>query len=91
MNGLAVQDETIKEDGSHSRSIRQFKADSSRWYVHYYSLKGLSTTLPTWEGGKNEDGNIILYRDNTAPNETKGWYRLTFYDISDLGYKWIGE
>ena len=34
MNGLAVQDETLKEDGKHSGSIRQFIADSSKWYVH---------------------------------------------------------
>lgn len=91
MNGMAVQDETIKADGKHSGSIRQFIADSSKWYVHYYSTSSPSTSLPTWEGGKTENGNIVLYRDSTAPNGTKGWYRLTFYDINDLGYKWVGE
>lgn len=91
MNGMAVQDETIKADGKHSGSIRQFIADSSKWYVHYYSSGSPSTQLPTWEGAKTENGNIVLYRDNTAPNGTAGWFRLTFYDISDLGYKWIGE
>lgn len=91
MNGMAVQDETIKADGKHSGSIRQFIADSSKWYVHYYSTSSPSTSLPTWEGSKTESGNIVLYRDSTAPNGTKGWYRLTFYDINDLGYKWIGE
>jgi len=91
MNGLALQDETIKADGKHSGSIRQFIADSSKWYVHYYSSGSPSTKLPTWEGSKTEDGNIVLYRDNTAPNGTEGYYRLTFYDISDLGYKWVGE
>ena len=29
MNGMAVQDETLKADGSHSGSIRQFVADSA--------------------------------------------------------------
>ena len=91
MNGTAVQDETIKADGKHSGSIRQFIADSSKWYVHYYSSISPSASLPTWEGGKTENGNIVLYRDNTAPNGTEGWYRLTFYDISDSGYKWVGE
>lgn len=91
MNGMAVQDETIKSDGKHSGSIRQFIADSSKWYVHYYASGSPSTKLPSWEGGKTENGTIVLYRDNKAPNGTEGWYRLTFYDITDLGYKWIGE
>ncbi|WP_299521597.1 nuclear transport factor 2 family protein [Winogradskyella sp.] len=91
MNGMAVQDETLKVDGKHSGSIRQFIADSSKWYVHYYSSGSPSTSLPTWEGGKKDDGNIILYRNQKVPNGMEGFYRLTFYDISDLGYKWIGE
>lgn len=91
MDGMAVQDETIKADGKHSGSIRQFIADSSKWYVHYYSSGAPTTTLPTWEGGKTNDGNIVLYRDQKAPNGMEGFYRLTFYDISDKGYKWIGE
>ncbi len=91
MNGMAVQDETLKEDGNHSGSIRQFIADSSKWYVHYYSSNFPTPTLPTWEGGKKDNGNIVLYRDQTAPNGMEGFYRLTFYDIDDSGYKWIGE
>ncbi|WP_411768419.1 hypothetical protein [Winogradskyella sp. A3E31] len=91
MNGKAVQDETLKADGAHSGSIRQFNADSSKWYVHYYSSSGIPKTLPSWEGAKTEDGKIILYRDQKAPNGTEGFYRLTFYDISKTGYKWIGE
>ncbi|NNE33227.1 MAG: DUF4440 domain-containing protein [Winogradskyella sp.] len=91
MNGFAVQDETIKSDGKHSGSIRQFIADSSQWYVHYYSSASSAITLPTWKGGKKENGNIVLYRDQKAPNGMDGWYRLTFYDINDQGYKWVGE
>ncbi len=91
MNGMAVQDETLKADGKHSGSIRQFIADSSKWYVHYYSSGSPSTTLPTWEGSKKDNGNIVLYRAQKAPNGTDGYFRLTFYDIDDSGYKWIGE
>ena len=91
MNGMAVQDETLKPDGSHSGSIRQYIADSSRWYVHWYSSKTPSATLPTWEGNKKDNGNIVLYRERAAPNGTDGFYRLTFYDISKSGYKWVGE
>ena len=91
MNGWGVQDETLKMDGGHSGSIRQFNADSSRWYVHYYASKSNSPILPTWEGNKKEDGKIMLYRDQKAPNGMEGYFRLTFYDMSDTGYKWIGE
>ncbi|MEZ4795833.1 MAG: hypothetical protein R2785_01575 [Flavobacteriaceae bacterium] len=91
MNGMAVQDETLKEDGTHSGSIRQFNVDSSRWYVHYYTTKTASTILSAWEGNKKENGNIVLYREQAAPNGMNGFYRLTFYDISKSGYKWIGE
>ena len=91
MNGLAVQDETIKADGNHSGSIRQFIADSSKWYVHYYSSAGPTTNLRTWEGNKNDTGNIVLFKAQKAPNGTEGFSRLTFYDINDSGYKWVGE
>ncbi|WP_299115133.1 hypothetical protein [uncultured Winogradskyella sp.] len=91
MNGKAVQDETLKSDGGHSGSIRQFIADSSKWYVHYYSSKGPTTTLSTWVGNKTEADKIVLYRDQVAPNGMEGFYRLTFYDIKNDSYKWIGE
>lgn len=90
MNGMAVQDETLKADGGHSGSIRQFNVDSSKWYVHYYATKGIPNTLPTWEGTKIDD-KIILYKKQPAPNGTEGFYRLTFYDMTKIGYKWIGE
>lgn len=90
MNGMAVQDETLKVDGIHSGSIRQFNADSSKWYVHYYSVKGIPKTLPAWEGYK-KDNTIVLYRKQKAPNGMAGFHRLTFYDISKTGYKWIAQ
>jgi len=91
MNGMGIQDETLKLDGKHSGSIRQFITDSTRWYVHYYSSGSPSTILPSWEGNKTEDGKIVLYRKQKAPNGMDGSYRLTFYDMSKEGYKWIGE
>jgi hypothetical protein len=91
LNGMAVQDETLKSDGSHSGSIRQYIADSSKWYVHWYSSKTPTSTLPIWEGNKKDDGTIVLYKEQKAPNGTEGFFRLTFYDISNSGYKWVGE
>ncbi len=91
MNGMGVQDETLKEDGTYSGSIRQFIPDSTRWYVHYYSSGSPSPSLPTWEGNKAKEGKIILYREQKAPNGMDGYYRLSFYDIDGQGFKWIGE
>ena len=90
MNGTAVQDETLKEDGSHSGSIRQFIADSSKWYVHWFSNISPSTTFPTWSGGMEED-NIVLYRPQKAPNGMEGQTRLSFKDISIEGFNWALE
>lgn len=91
MNGMAVQDKTLKEDGKHSGSIRQFNTDSLKWYVHYYSSNAASPTLGSWAGKKTQKGNIVLYKKQKAPNGTEGFSRLTFYDIDKKGYKWIGE
>ncbi|MEL7247617.1 MAG: nuclear transport factor 2 family protein [Bacteroidota bacterium] len=91
MNGWGVQDETLKMDGSYSGSIRQYIPDSSAWYVHYYSSAGPTAQLPSWQGVKHEHGQIILYRDQTAPNGIAGDYRITFSDISPEGFKWAGE
>lgn len=91
MNGMAVQDETLKADGKHSGSIRQFVADSSSWYAHYYNSARPSLKLPVWEGTKKDDNKIILYKPQKAPNGIDGFYRLSFYDIDQEGFKWIGE
>jgi len=91
MNGMAVQDETLSQNGRHAGSIRQFIADSSRWYVHYYSAQLPSTVLSVWEGNKSKDGNIILLKDQTAPNGMKGNYKITFFEISEKGFNWSGE
>ena len=90
MNGLAVQDQTLKEDGSHSGSIRQYNADSARWFVHYYSSATPTPTLSAWEGNLNEDGDMILYKDQTAPNGMEGFYKIVFSEITNEGFNWTG-
>jgi len=92
MNGMAVQDETLKADQKHSGSIRQFNSETGKWLVHYYaSGSPNSQPLPTWEGTKTAEGKIILFKDQKAPNGMEGMYRITFYEISNKGYNWIGE
>ena len=91
LNGHGVQDETLKADGQHSGSIRQFIPDSNKWYVHYYSTLGPTTILPSWEGNKTKEEEIILYRPQIAPNGMEGFYKINFYDITDTTFKWLGE
>jgi len=90
MNGWGVQDMTLKADGGHTGSIRIYNADSAKWYVHFYSNKGFTSPLNTWEGNMKED-KMVLYMDSPAPNGTPGDYRLTFSDFSESGYNWVGE
>lgn len=90
MDGTAVQDETYKPDGSHGGSIRQFIADSSKWYVHYYSNRMPTPALPAWEGGKRGD-SIVLYNEQKAPNGMEGYYRIIFNNINEMGFDWLGE
>ena len=91
MNGKGVQDQTWLPDGSHSGSIRQFIADSARWYVHYYSSAGPTPVLSAWEGNKTMDEEIILYRDQKALNGMEGRYKIRFYNISSDGFDWLGQ
>lgn len=91
LNGNGIQDETLKADGQHAGSIRQFIADSSKWYVHYYSSKFPSTTLPAWEGTKVSADSIVLYRAQKAPNGMDGYYKIIFSDMSDKGFNWLGQ
>ena len=92
MNGMAIQDETFKSGGSYSGSIRQFNEETGKWYVHYYTstVNPKSKQLPVWEGNMI-DGKIILYREQKAPNGTEGFYKITFSEINEEGFNWLGE
>jgi hypothetical protein len=89
MNGTAVQDQTLKADGVHSGSIRQYDSKAKKWLVHYYSASGAPNPLPTWEGGM-KGPDIVLFREQKAPNGMDGFYRITFSDIHQSGFKWNG-
>jgi len=90
MNGMAVQDHVLKADGLNAGSIRQFNSDSSQWYVHYYAIGSAPAQLPAWAGGK-DGANIVLYRDQKAPNGMARDYRITFQDMTEEGFEWRGD
>lgn len=92
MDGKGVQDITWKEDGGHSMSIRLFNPDSSKWVVTYFSSAFANFSPATWTGGKTSDGNIVLEMPQKAPGrDMEGTNRLTFYNISEESFDWIGE
>ena len=91
MNGTAVQDEVWRENNLMAGSIRQFNADSSKWYVSYYTSATVPSSLPAWGGAKDQEGNIVLYQDQKAPNGADGYSRLTFHNISENSFDWKGE
>lgn len=91
MNGWAVQDETLKADGKNAGSIRQYNADSAAWYVHYYSSGYAAPVLPAWKGNINEEGEINLYKEQQAPNGMEGFYKISFTEISEKGFNWLGQ
>ncbi|WP_020571159.1 hypothetical protein [Neolewinella persica] len=88
MNGFAVQDETLKADGKHSGSIRQYDPEQETWLVHYYA-NAPKAPLPHWTGGATGE-ELIFSREQNAPNGAEGTFRLRFHDISESGYHWVG-
>ncbi|MFK8165085.1 MAG: LytTR family transcriptional regulator DNA-binding domain-containing protein [Lewinella sp.] len=90
MNGFAVQDETLKADGKHSGSIRQYDAEKNIWLVHYYASASTSAPLPHWTGSNASGEELIFSREQKAPNGAEGTFRLRFHDISKSGYRWVG-
>lgn len=90
MNGMAVQDESLKADQIHTSSIRQFNQEAGKWYVTFFSSAAPSNSFTSWEGGMT--GNeMILTKEQKAPNGMEGFYKITFYDISKNGFNWKGE
>ncbi len=90
MNGMAIQDETLKAGGQHAGSIRLYHQQSQQWQIHYYSMTSAAGPLPDWQGGlKGKD--LVFYRKQPAPNGMEGYYRLTFSDITEKRFNWIGE
>jgi len=90
MNGMAVQDEVLRSDGTHAGSIRQYNNETELWLVYFYSNTAFPDQLPTWVGGK-EGADLVFSKAQQAPNGTDGKYRVKFFDITPSSYEWVGE
>ncbi len=89
LNGTAVQDISLKEGSLYATSIRQFHQDSNEWVVTFFSYPNVSLSPGTWRGGRDGD-DIVLKRPHTTGSGLQGVSQLTFYDITDEGYRWKG-
>ena len=91
MNGYGVQDEVWRDQNLFAGSIRQFHQDSGMWVVSYYSFPSVPFKPGVWHGNKDQN-QIVLYKDQKAPNGMEGDSRLTFFDMDKTkGFKWKGE
>ncbi len=90
LNGTAIQDETWHESGFFATSIRQINTDSLNWVVSYFGTKIVTNTVNVWTG-KKEGNQIVLKMPQKSPGGLDGFSRLTFYNMTENGFKWKGE
>ena len=88
LNGHGIQDRYW--NGTFATSnIRIFDRKKDRWMVTFFRMPGYQSGV--WEGEKEGD-RLVMKQESTSPEgETSVTSRLTFYDITDDGYRWVGE
>ncbi len=92
LNGTGIQDFSWKEGGLASSSVRQYDTTSQQWVVTYFSFPGVTTAPGVWLGAWDEESQkMVLKKEQKAPNGMEGNSVLTFYDISEKGFKWEGK
>ena len=83
LNGSGIQDR-LWSDPTVATGTRIFNKQEGKWIVNYFQ------TFPSyfagvWEGKK--EGDKMIMRAPRGENES----RLTFHNIKDDGFDWIGE
>ena len=58
--------------------------------VTFFDSRTAPENPSVWTGSREND-KIILFRDQKAPNGLDGYSRLTFYNIKESGFDWVGE
>ncbi|MEM7016630.1 MAG: hypothetical protein AAF512_04730 [Pseudomonadota bacterium] len=87
MNGFAIRDGGSSGKASNA-NIRAYDVKEKQWHVTFFSMPTYSSGL--WKGGKKGD-KIVLKQPQKAPNGMDGSSRLTFFNMTDEGFDWIGE
>lgn len=87
MNGHGIQDQ-YWAPGFYTSNIRLFDERVGKWKVTFFAEPGYSTG--TWVGGRSGD-DIVLERTTIGAGGTDTVSKLTFYEISDAGFRWRGQ
>lgn len=87
MNGHGIQDQ-YWAPGFYTSNIRLFDEREGLWKVTFFSEPGYGTG--TWTGGRKGD-DIVLTRASKQADGTETVSRLTFYDITETGFRWHGQ
>ncbi len=87
LNGFAVED-VYRNDNYAGMSIRFFNTRKQKWDVYFFGMPGEHTGL--WEGTHTE-GKMVMKQKRKGPNGENLESRLTFYNITEQGFDWMGE
>jgi len=88
LNGFAIMD-SGHSGKSWNGNLRAYDVNNNEWHVTFFSMPVYSSGV--WKGLK-EGNKIVLKQPQKAPGSgVEGVSRLTFSNISDAGFEWIGE
>ena len=87
LNGHAVQD-SYRNEIYAGMSIRTFVSAENAWHVAFFGMPGNHSGL--WKGGREGD-RIVLRSPQTTATGLAVTSRLSFSQISDNGFEWLGE
>ncbi len=88
MNGFAIID-TGRSGQSSNGNMRLFDLETKQWVVTFFAMPVFSSGV--WRG-QLTGTDIVLKQPQKAPGlGLDGISRLTFHNITDTGFDWIGE
>lgn len=88
MNGFAILD-TGRSGSTSNGNMRIFDPLSGQWQVHFFSMPVYGSGI--WTGGMEQDKMVLRQPQKAPGTDFDGVSRLTFFNISDQGFSWIGE
>ena len=87
LNGYALQDHYRNEMYA-GTSLRIYNQSDNRWHVSFFGMPGGHTGL--WVGDREGDC-IVLTSEQQAPDGSTVISRLSFSQITESGFEWLGE
>ena len=83
LNGHGIQDQ-YWSPRFFTSNIRIFNVKKKRWIVTFFQMPNYNSS-PPWVGQKKGDDLVMKKGDNKTGS------RLTFHNIKDWGFDWVGE